>query len=419
MSSPWRVSPEGQLLLASVVPEPDPALIGRLLRHPLDWHALVARAVEHNLGPLLYAVLRALPNDVPGPPPNTLVQLRRLYYYYCSRYATIAARLGEIGTALGRAGIPVIALKGAVLASNVYRNPGFRPMRDVDLLVRRDDLPAADRLIRDAGYAPNESWRSAEWYATKHHHLAPLDAVDGSVSVELHHEITKRGSARVPVDELWTRARSIEVGAAHVLALAPADFLLHLCLHLAHDNVFFNGTLRDLRDIAETIRRHGVEVEWSRVVERARAWHIARHVYYALWLARDMGGAEVPAAVLDDLALARSGWLADRLLRPVLRSTMLRPEPGPFRMPSWMMYEAYPLLLDHGGTARTVAGGAQLLARRFRESARQAGPARGALAALYLPVHPFYLAARAFGRGVQRRPPPGDAGPGSPGVRAP
>ena len=223
----------------------------------------------------------------PGPPDAILTRLRELYERHAARHADRVAKLAEIGAALDGAGITVVVLKGAALGSVVYRDPAFRTMGDVDLLARRDDLAAASRVLRRLGYTPDDSWRTEAWYEAHHHHLAPLIAPDGSLIVELHGSIVEAGEARVPVDGLWERAGLERIGGARFRVLAPSDLLLHLCLHLAHDNLFVDGKLRDLRDMAETIRHYGEAIDWDAVVGQARTWQVTRYVYWSLWLARD------------------------------------------------------------------------------------------------------------------------------------
>ena len=232
-------------------------------------------------------------------------RLHEIYERHAARHVDRVAKLAEIGAALGESGITVTVLKGAALGSVVYRDPAFRTMGDVDLLVREHDLVAASRVLRRLGYTADDSWRPEAWYEAHHHHLAPLIAPDGSLIVELHRSIVEAGEGRVPVDGLWERACLERIGGVPFRVLAPSDLLLHLCLHLARDNMFVDGKLRDLRDMAETIRHYGEAIEWDAVMTRAKEWQVARYVYWALWLARDMAGAAVPGAVLEGLADAR------------------------------------------------------------------------------------------------------------------
>jgi hypothetical protein len=53
---------------------------------------------------------------------------------------------------LDAGGVPIIVLKGAALAQEVYRNAGLRPMADLDLLVRGEDEPLRRWLLSTLGY---------------------------------------------------------------------------------------------------------------------------------------------------------------------------------------------------------------------------------------------------------------------------
>ena len=362
-----RLSAEGRLLVACAAQGPDPRAVRALLDAGVDWPRLIDRAVQHGLAPLLYATLRTTsPAASAEPPPPMLARLRELYDRHAARHVGRVAKLAEIGAALDGAGITVVVLKGAALGSAVYRDPAFRTMGDVDLLARQEDLVAANRVLRRLGYTPDDSWRSEAWYEAHHHHLAPLVAPDGSLIVELHRSIVEAGEGRVPVDDLWERAGLEQIGGATFRVLAPSDLLLHLCLHLACDNVFVAGKLRDLRDMAETIRHYADAIEWDAVVGRAKAWQVSCYVYWALWLARDMVGAAVPAAVLEGLADARRARPTDELLRRLLPEILLQPEPWPFRLPRWLMVGMVPLLIHSDEPGDTV----RVLARRFARGSR-------------------------------------------------
>jgi hypothetical protein len=366
-SGPRRsLPPDARLLLACAARGPDADALGAHFDEDGAWPGLVERAVRHRLGPLVYATLRAASDAGAVRPPDTLMaRLRTIYDRHVTRTARRIATLEEIGPALERAGIPMIVLKGAALGPTLYGDPALRTMGDVDLLVPRHRRTAASQALQALGYVPDVSWRSATWYHARHHHLAPLRAPDGALDVELHHLIVERGDARVPVDELWARARWQQIGGGSFRVLAAEDLLLHLCLHLVRDNCVVQGQLRDLRDVAQLIRHEAAALDWTVVVERARAWEVAAYTYWALWLARDMVGAPVPAVVLDRLGdEARLGRRAD-LLRRLLPELLVASTPWPFRLPPWLVVGAVPLLVHADRLASLGA-----VAHRVRRAAK-------------------------------------------------
>src|SRR5271157_538554 len=57
-----------------------------------------------------------------------------------------------LATELGRHSIPVLPVKGVVTARALYDDLAVRPIRDVDVRVRRKDFPRAVRVARDRGW---------------------------------------------------------------------------------------------------------------------------------------------------------------------------------------------------------------------------------------------------------------------------
>src|SRR5207302_5016940 len=151
----------------------------------------------------------------------------RLYYQQAALNGRRFAELRKIVMACAGAGIHVLVLKGAAIAERVYGDIALCPMQDLDILVGRGDLDATDRLLREMGYVPDEGHHSAAWYRDHHHHLSPYVRPDGCARVEVHHHILPPpASGRIPIEDLWRRARPLAAGG-EVLGLSPEDLLLH------------------------------------------------------------------------------------------------------------------------------------------------------------------------------------------------
>jgi len=130
------------------------------------------------------------------------------------------SELSGILAAFNQTGIPVILLKGPLLAERIYGDIHLRTWRDLDLLVSSRDLKAAGSLLFKLGFTANsrpddyhESWRR------------------GATLVELHHNVENSLAYRIPMDGLWKRASEVHFCGHHVVQLAPLDELLFLCLH--------------------------------------------------------------------------------------------------------------------------------------------------------------------------------------------
>jgi hypothetical protein len=289
-----------------------------------EWEVLVARALRHEVAPLVGARLA----DEPGlaVPPAAARAMEEAYAATSSSNARMYRGLAEVARELGGAGIPTVVLKGAYLARGVYGDPAFRCMEDVDLLVPRPDIERAHRVLLELGYRPENHPHLEPVYACNHH-LVPMQK-EGELEVELHWSIDAVGHPRgggppaspftLRMDDLWARVRPAGFRDAELLAFSPEDLLLHLCLHASFHHGF-NITIQKLCDIAWAARAEP-RVDWERVEATARAWNAAKLVAVTLRLTREILHAPIPAGLLPEVE-----WRpADERILPVIREYVLR-----------------------------------------------------------------------------------------------
>jgi hypothetical protein len=397
-----------RLLLDCVSPAPS---VDRLRAHAgrvRDWPGFLRRATGLGVTPLVYWRLK----DVRGAavPEGMIAEFRRHFQAHAVASVRRTHRLGQLLAAFDRAHVPVIALKGAVLAELVYPHAATRPMGDLDLMVASTDLDAADPVMRGLGYLPDPSVpRSPEWYRSSHLHLVPYVLPDSSPPVEVHHHIIRSPHAeRVPIEDLWRRARPARLASCETLVLSPEDLLFHLALHaVLTDRVL--GRLRGLTDIAFTIQRYQDRVDWDALIRQARDSGTARHVHAAFWLARDLVSADAPDTVLR---LLRSGSgrsaIEDRLFRVVGRRAAVADDPARSVLPPWLVRELCDALLQGRGAIRSAIAFGRVVGAGYVRSARIRGARSRLLTPVYVGlVHPVSLLASAArrARGRPEAPP--------------
>jgi len=241
-----------------------------------DWDGVVHQAARHSVAPLLYKRLHAV-EEIPVRIRETL---RQAYLRNTVRNVRLYHGIAKIIRLLSEAHIPVIVLKGAHLAERVYGDPGLRSMDDMDLLIKKSDLPQSQKLLRRAGYYTAQS-------------RFPLDihwTLDFSVP-----------DFRVDMDQVWARAHSAKIGGVETLVLAPEDLLLYLCLHFAFHHLVKYSELRALADILETMRHYGNRLDWAEVANRAKQWRVTNPVSLAFMLLMELFRAETPEVIRQAL----------------------------------------------------------------------------------------------------------------------
>jgi hypothetical protein len=302
-------SPEWDVLLAGARVRQTPGDRSRLLEaasQPLDWNELLSLAFRHDVAPLLYHALRAIPQVVPA---AVSTELHRAAAANAVRNALLFEDLAGILSWAHTNQIDVVVLKGAALADTVYRNRALRPMRDIDLLVRVEHVDAVEEFLVQHGYVlDSQRARAESWYRQHDYHLPYYKRDRGlpTSCVEVHWDLDRpsRG-CRLGIDGIWRRAVGAVIGGVPANTLSPEDTVLHLCLHACKHELV--AGLRSYCDIAETVRRHASSLDWVGVTERAAQGGVSPFVHLPLALARELLDAPVPDAALERLDSAGSG----------------------------------------------------------------------------------------------------------------
>ena len=261
-----------------------------------DWREFSRLAAMHRLDPLLHnrlgraGLLGQLPADV-------CERLQSAHRRHTLRNLNIQRELVTVTRLLAAAGIAAMALKGAYLARFAYAEPGLRPMRDLDLLLRPDQALAAFELLRGQGYEPTFGGAPEAYFADRIH-LPPLRG-PGGIHIELHHRLTPPDTGSDAFEEsLWASGVEKDLGGERILFPCAEDMLLHLCIHATLDHRLDLGPLA-LTDAALAIEAG--PVDWPTFLARVTAGGWQHCVLPVLYLARKHLGARVPEDAITAL----------------------------------------------------------------------------------------------------------------------
>ncbi len=181
-----NLSNENRLLLYCAqtrIPEDTQNKVKDILSFPLNWEEVLESAFWYGISPLLYKNLKDI-QKTHFIPRDFMNKLRTAYHKNLARNMFIYEELKSILEAYNKNGIKVIVLKGAALAKIVYGDIGLRPMGDIDLLFKKEDLPNAEKTISELGYILKGN-ESPEWYRTNHKEICHLQR-DRNMPVESH-----------------------------------------------------------------------------------------------------------------------------------------------------------------------------------------------------------------------------------------
>ncbi|HXG20635.1 MAG TPA: nucleotidyltransferase family protein [Methylomirabilota bacterium] len=329
-------------------------------------------AIDTGLGPLLYRATRDDPRARTSP------------LWPLLRGADLTARvlaeeqreaLGEILTACDGRVSPLVLLKGISISDQHYPEPHLRPMRDLDLLVEEQALPALASLLRQLGYQQPYAHRRPPDQCYRHHHDSPFFHPHRGLWIEAHWRLFSSLS-------MFENDKVFRLGQLHA-QFTPSSFqdravtrlsnevqLLYIAAHWSRDYNALDvvGSVFALVDMLFLLRNTGEALRWECILDWTQDSATAVPLYLLLTYLVKHRLIKVEPAILRTLALRQrtfgvvnlalmhalidryvvDGRPLGRLLNarnlPILWDTLLLPGP-PFRnlmlipwrlLPSWV-----------------------------------------------------------------------------------
>jgi Uncharacterised nucleotidyltransferase len=287
---------EEELLLCCVRPDVDSETHDRiraLVTGQIDWECLFFLARRHAVLPLLYVQLHQTAADVV--PHEQLERLQKTFQENSARNVVLTAELARLMNLLGNAGIEVIPYKGPVLALFAYGNVAVRRFVDLDIMVRKEDVPRAIDLLLADGYEVSKSLNVHQRQVLlRTQHNLQFQRAKRQLIVELHWEVASHFFASsVQAEDLWGNLVDIELNEATVKTLRAEDLIFSLCVHGSRH---LWERLLWICDLAWIVA--GQELNWRALLERAKATNTERMFLLGLHLSSNLLKVSLPNSIV-------------------------------------------------------------------------------------------------------------------------
>ena len=181
-----------------------------------------------------------------------------------------------INTAFKAAGIPMVPIKGMALIYELPEYAQTRPMCDIDILIKKEDLNKAKDILLNLNYTFQDKYYSEDYYLHDYHHLPFY----GKNMVEIHWYLAPPRPTEILLPELWERTRHIKLGENSITLLSPENTIFSLALHLRRFNDPFS--LRYIKDIYEIIKKTDKELDWDYLLKYSKSNKLNSLIYYSL-----------------------------------------------------------------------------------------------------------------------------------------
>ncbi len=202
--------------------------------------------------------------------------------------------LEELSLLFEKIGITAIFLKGSHLAFHVYPSPSLRPMDDIDIIVKEDDIPKISAALIESGYC--NDYYTLENIKKYHRHLPPFTK-KGKRCIELHWTLMQP-MFQTPETEktlMWMIGETEEktYGKGRALVFRPNAVIFQLMLHIGL-NDYISPSLKNLLDITVLIQKHQHEINWEVISAKILETCFVHRFALLGWLAKNTVGAKIP-----------------------------------------------------------------------------------------------------------------------------
>jgi hypothetical protein len=268
------------------------------------WKRVIELALQADVYPLLFKHLSRLQTG--AVPDEVLWGLRALVRYNEKRCVAIREELCRLLDLFQGRGFHVLPLRGVALAQELYEEPELRVVRDIDLLLPREEAVRAIRLLKESGYRLEVDEAFFEQFVLPSNYAITMvkSSNGASFTVDLHWDHTLPSFGVPPLPPVFWEEGIEErpILGKKRLNTRLEWSLLFLALHAFHHRF---SQFKGLVDINELCLRKGVK--WEVVVEVAGRYRWTAIVQLALTACQRLFGTEIPEAFrLNDLP----SWVA-------------------------------------------------------------------------------------------------------------
>ena len=267
----------------------------------LNWDHFNLLLAQHELSSFAYACLKNYSALLPVP---EIDLLRKNHYFILARLADLEKEFLMLADIFQGQKVDLLPLKGAAfLIDQIYGDKfGLRPMVDMDILVKKENLFQAEKLIVALGYRKQLCGFKEDYWRRKSYHIIFTKEKNGKICFHLEmHWLLDYPRKRLLLPLLWDRIRKLQVGDKQIALLSVEDTLFCLALHLRRfGNVL---SLKSACDFACLLTKYK-DLDWDYILQEANQGEMRTSLYFRLIQASVFFDIQVPNLILNNLSPA-------------------------------------------------------------------------------------------------------------------
>jgi hypothetical protein len=273
----------------------------------IDWNLFLDKARKEGVSPIVFSALPGIIDDNGAVPSHVTDELKKDYLLCAKKNILTFHVLGKVINTFRNAGLFVMVLKGAALAETAYGNPALRPMSDVDLLIKKEELFKINEEFKKMDYFTAD--RPVEKVDFSSSYLTTLDyrtVRKNSPSFHVHWHLVNSTipndsyMGMINMEDIRRDAITENIADTEAFVMSPHHLIIHLAEHALRVTHSLSRLIH-FCDIDRSIYYYGKMLDWDLLVKNAVKFKLDRMVYLTLYFSRYFIQAKVPEEVLRQL----------------------------------------------------------------------------------------------------------------------
>lgn len=260
----------------------------------INWNIFFMQVLHHRLYPLLYSKISKVKKQIL--PSSVEKKIYQEYKKNILDMLHLSAEMEHISKLFQEVDIPLLVLKGPVLAKELYGDLSLRTCRDLDILVEINDLKRIEKLFLNQGYLKDNAFQIdpllKDW-KWRHHHIAFFHPEKG-LKIEVHWRLNPGPGKEPTFQALWDRRRTSNLTSHPIYYLGREDLFFFLVTHGARHGW---SRLRWLIDIHKMVIQQ--ENDWCKNINLMKENQSIHLLGQALILSYHLLDTPIPKELLS------------------------------------------------------------------------------------------------------------------------
>ncbi|MBY0164633.1 nucleotidyltransferase family protein [Cytobacillus firmus] len=238
----------------------------------INWGVFLDLVIHHRVYSIVFLKLKNLGSNSILIPQEIMNKLQQLFTKNAYKMLELTREMGVVCKRFAENDVPLILLKGPVLAVTLYGDISRRTSKDLDLFVDVEDVNKSMDILLESGYQMKDEKLLNNWLI-KTHHLSFVHPVH-HVQIELHWRLNPNLRAAPTFKDFWNRKNEVSISNQTYYYLGNEDLLLYLSEHGSRHGW---SRLRWLMDIDRLLKNHSISsVRLQRSLKQYKVKHFVK-----------------------------------------------------------------------------------------------------------------------------------------------